>query len=55
MFGLIIGLVSSFEGMRAQGGTEGVERAAASSVVLSSIFIILADVLLVRLILVFFP
>jgi phospholipid/cholesterol/gamma-HCH transport system permease protein len=55
VFGLIIGLVSSFEGMRAQGGTEGVERAAASSVVLSSIFIILADVLLVRLILVFFP
>jgi phospholipid/cholesterol/gamma-HCH transport system permease protein len=55
VFGLIIGLVASFEGMRAQGGTEGVERAAASSVVLSSIFIILADVLLVRLILVFFP
>lgn len=55
VFGLIIGLVSSFEGMRAQGGTEGVERAAANSVVLSSIFIILADVLLVRLILVFFP
>ena len=55
VFGLIIGLVSSFEGMRAQGGTEGVERAATSSVVLSSIFIILADVLLVRLILIFFP
>lgn len=55
VFGLIIGLVSSFEGMRAQGGTEGVERAAANSVVLSAIFIILADVLLVRLILVFFP
>jgi phospholipid/cholesterol/gamma-HCH transport system permease protein len=55
VFGLIIGLVSSFEGMRAQGGAEGVERAAASSVVMSSVFIILADVLLVRLILVFFP
>jgi phospholipid/cholesterol/gamma-HCH transport system permease protein len=55
VFGLIIGLVSCFEGMRAQGGTEGVERAAASSVVLSSILIIVADVLLVRLILVFLP
>jgi phospholipid/cholesterol/gamma-HCH transport system permease protein len=55
VFGLIIGLVSCFEGMRAQGGTAGVERAAASSVVFSSIFIILADVLLVRLILVISP
>jgi phospholipid/cholesterol/gamma-HCH transport system permease protein len=55
VFGLIIGLVSCFEGMRAQGGTAGVQRAAASAVVFSSIFIILADVLLVRLILVLFP
>lgn len=54
-FGLIIGTVSCFQGMRAKGGTEGVERAATSSVVLSSLFIILADVLLVRLIEVFFP
>jgi phospholipid/cholesterol/gamma-HCH transport system permease protein len=55
VFGLIIGLVACFEGMRAKGGTAGVERAAASSVVYASIFIILADVVLVRLILVFFP
>jgi phospholipid/cholesterol/gamma-HCH transport system permease protein len=54
-FGMIIGLVACFQGMRAQGGTEGVERAATSSVVLSSLFIILADVVLVRLIQVFFP
>jgi len=54
-FGLIIGVVSSFQGMRAQGGTEGVQRAATDSVVLSSLFIILADVFLVRLIQVFFP
>lgn len=54
-FGLIIGLVSCFQGFRARGGTEGVERAATSSVVLSSLFIILADVLLVRLIQVLFP
>ncbi len=55
IFGLIIGLVACFQGMRAHGGTEGVERAATSSVVISSLFIILADVLLVRLIQVFFP
>jgi phospholipid/cholesterol/gamma-HCH transport system permease protein len=54
VFGLIIGVVSCFQGMRATGGTEGVERAATSSVVLASLLIILADVLLVHLILVFF-
>jgi phospholipid/cholesterol/gamma-HCH transport system permease protein len=54
VFGLIIGVISCFQGMRASGGTEGVERAATNSVVLASLFIILADVLLVRLILVFF-
>jgi phospholipid/cholesterol/gamma-HCH transport system permease protein len=54
VFGLIIGVVSCFQGMHADGGTEGVERAATSSVVLASLLIILADVLLVHLILVFF-
>lgn len=51
IFGLIIGVVSCFQGMRTRGGTEGVGRSATSSVVLSSLFIIVADVLLVRLIL----
>lgn len=55
VFGLIIGLVACFQGMRTQGGTEGVGRSATSSVVLSSLFVILADVILVKLILVFFP
>jgi phospholipid/cholesterol/gamma-HCH transport system permease protein len=50
-FGLIIGIVACFQGMRTKGGTEGVGRAATSSVVLSSLFVILADVVLVRLIL----
>ncbi|MFZ0738756.1 MAG: ABC transporter permease [Candidatus Acidiferrales bacterium] len=54
-FGLIIGLVACFQGMRTQGGTEGVGRSATSSVVLSSLFVILADVILVKLILIFFP
>ena len=55
VFGLIIGVVACFQGMRTTGGTEGVGRSATSSVVLCSLFVILADVLLVRLILVFFP
>jgi phospholipid/cholesterol/gamma-HCH transport system permease protein len=55
IFGLIIGLVSSFQGMRTRGGTEGVGRSATSSVVLCSLFIILADVVLVRIIQVLFP
>jgi phospholipid/cholesterol/gamma-HCH transport system permease protein len=55
VFGLIIGMIACFQGMRSQGGTEGVGRSATSSVVLSSLFVILADVILVKLILVFFP
>jgi phospholipid/cholesterol/gamma-HCH transport system permease protein len=55
VFGLIIGMIACFQGMRSEGGTEGVGRSATSSVVLSSLFVILADVILVKLILVFFP
>jgi phospholipid/cholesterol/gamma-HCH transport system permease protein len=55
VFGLIIGLVACSQGMRTRGGTEGVGRTATSSVVLSSLFVILADVILVKLILIFFP
>jgi len=54
VFGLIIGVVACFQGMRTHGGTEGVGRAATSSVVLSSLLIILADVVLVRVIHLFF-
>ena len=50
VFGLIIGVISCFQGMRSQGGTEGVGRSATSAVVLSSLFVMLADVILV-----FFP
>jgi len=54
-FGLIIGLIACFQGMRTKGGAAGVGRAATSSVVLSSLFVILADVVLVKLIIIFFP
>jgi phospholipid/cholesterol/gamma-HCH transport system permease protein len=55
VFGLIIGLIACFQGMRTQGGAAGVGRAATSSVVLSSLFVILADVVLVKIIIIFFP
>jgi phospholipid/cholesterol/gamma-HCH transport system permease protein len=55
VFGLIIGVVACFQGMRTKGGTEGVGRTATSSVVLASLFVILADVVLVRLILIIWP
>ena len=55
VFGFIIGMVGCFQGMRAKGGTAGVGRASTSAVVLSSLFVILADVLLVRLIVTVFP
>ena len=54
VFGLIIGLVACFQGMRTSGGAAGVGRAATSSVVLSSLFVILADVVLVKFIIIFF-
>jgi len=54
VFGFIIGLLGCFQGMRTSGGTEGVARSATSAVVLSSLFVILADVGLVRLIQVVF-
>jgi len=55
VFGLIVGLISCFQGMTTTGGAEGVGRAATKSVVLASLFVILADVVLVKLILVVFP
>ena len=54
VYGLIIGLIACYEGMRTRGGAEGVGRAATNSVVLASLFVILADVVLVKFIMVFF-
>jgi phospholipid/cholesterol/gamma-HCH transport system permease protein len=54
VFGLIIGTIGCFQGMSTKGGTAGVGLSATSSVVISSLFVILADVFLVKLILVFF-
>jgi phospholipid/cholesterol/gamma-HCH transport system permease protein len=55
VYGLIIGLIACFQGMRTTGGAAGVGRSATNSVVLASLFLILADVVLVKFILVVFP
>jgi phospholipid/cholesterol/gamma-HCH transport system permease protein len=55
VFGFIIGVVSSYLGFTTTSGTEGVGRASTRAVVLSSILIILSNVVLVRLIFFLYP
>jgi phospholipid/cholesterol/gamma-HCH transport system permease protein len=55
VFGFIIATVSSYLGFTTQSGTEGVGRASTRAVVLSSMLIIVSNVILVRLIFFFFP
>ena len=55
VFGFIIAIVSSYLGLQTSQGTEGVGRAATLSVVLSSVGLIVANVVLVRLIFLLFP
>ena len=55
VFGFIIAIVSSYLGFTTSSGTEGVGRASTRAVVLSSILIIVSNVLLVRMIFFIFP
>jgi phospholipid/cholesterol/gamma-HCH transport system permease protein len=55
VFGFIIGCTSSFLGYNATGGAEGVGRAATRSVVLSSMFLIAINVILVKFIFFWYP
>ncbi len=55
VFGFIIGTVSCFFGYTTNEGAEGVRKAATNSVVTSSLLIIVADVILVKLIFFVFP
>lgn len=54
IFGFIVGIVSCYMGYNVRGGTREVGRAAMQSVVLSSLLILLADVIVVRVSLMFF-
>ena len=53
-FGFIIGMVGSYYGFNATKGTEGVGKAATISVVISSFSIIFFDMILIKLIQIFF-
>ena len=55
VYGFIIAIVGCFLGFTTSRGTEGVGDASTRSVVLSSILIILSNVLLVRIIFFFYP
>ena len=55
VFGFIIATISSYLGFTTSSGTEGVGRASTRAVVLSSILIIVSNVILVRLIFFVFP
>jgi phospholipid/cholesterol/gamma-HCH transport system permease protein len=55
VFGFIIAGISSYLGFNSRSGTEGVGRASTRAVVLSSILIIVSNVILVRLIFFLFP
>jgi len=55
VFGLIIGTIASYLGFTTTQGTEGVGRTSTRSVVLSSILIIVTNVVLVKLIFFFYP
>ena len=55
VFGFVIAIVGGYLGFTTRGGTEGVGNASTRSVVMSSILIILSNVLLVRIIFFFYP
>lgn len=48
-FGYIVGIVGSYKGYTADGGTEGVGRASTTAVVMSSLLILISDMVLVKI------
>jgi phospholipid/cholesterol/gamma-HCH transport system permease protein len=55
VFGYLIGTISCYYGYTTNEGSDGVRKAATNSVVVSSLVIILADVILVKCIFFLFP
>ncbi|HYM20607.1 MAG TPA: ABC transporter permease [Candidatus Kapabacteria bacterium] len=49
IFGFIMGIVGCYEGFNSKGGTEGVGRSATDAVVISSLLILITDMLVVKL------
>jgi phospholipid/cholesterol/gamma-HCH transport system permease protein len=55
VFGYIVGLVGAYKGYTATNGTEGVGKASTSAVVVSSLLILIFDMVLVKLTLWLWP
>lgn len=55
IFGYIVGIVGSYKGYTADGGTEGVGRASTTAVVMSSLLILIVDMIMVKLTLWLWP
>jgi phospholipid/cholesterol/gamma-HCH transport system permease protein len=55
VFGFAIAIIGAYKGFNADSGTEGVGRATTSAVVLSSLWIILIDMVLVKVAVTYFP
>ncbi len=49
VFGYLVGMVGCYKGLTAEGGTEGVGRASTTAVVLSSLLILIFDMVLVKI------
>jgi phospholipid/cholesterol/gamma-HCH transport system permease protein len=49
VFGYIVGIVGCFKGFTTEGGTEGVGKASTTSVVISSLLILIFDMVLVKI------
>jgi len=54
IFGFIISTVGCFQGLRVKGGTQGVGRATTSAVVISSVFVLVVDFFLAKMLLFIF-
>lgn len=54
-FGYVIAMIGSYMGFNATSGTEGVGKATTSAVVIASLWIILIDMILVRITVTYFP
>src|SRR5271155_4733136 len=54
VFGLIIATLGCYEGLRVKGGTQGVGRATTTAVVVSSVFILVVDTFITKLLLYLF-
>ncbi len=54
VFGLVIATIACFKGLRVRGGTQGVGRATTSAVVVSSVWVLILDFFLAKLLLYIF-